>query len=78
MKTLNKTNQTTIWDLSKEREIIKSQTQIIKSLQDANIRLLRDFEVEKNCKNQVYYFILNAGLLEEYQKYTLQNPVEES
>lgn len=29
----------------------------------------RDFEIEKNAKNEAYYFILSNGLLEEFAEF---------
>lgn len=57
-------------------EFIKAQFEIINSLQNRVNQLNKDFEIEKNCKNQVYYFILEKGYLDEYREYTKNNPVQ--
>lgn len=38
--------------------------------------LLKAFSVEKSCKNQAYFFILEKGHLDEYQQYCAENPRE--
>lgn len=57
-------------------EFIKAQFEIINSLQNRVNQLNKDFEIEKNCKNQVYYFILEKGYLDEYREYTQNKPVQ--
>jgi hypothetical protein len=34
----------------------------------------RLFEIEKNCKNQAYFFILSCGHFEEYRGYCKTHP----
>ena len=34
----------------------------------------RLFEIEKNCKNQAYFFILSYGYFEEYREYCKTHP----
>ena len=55
---------------------LKAQLEIINSLQDRVNRLTVDFEIEKNCKNQVYYFILEKGYFDEYKEYTKTHPIK--
>lgn len=38
--------------------------------------LLKAFNVEKSCKNQAYFFILEKGHLNEYQQYCAENTRE--
>lgn len=57
-------------------EFIKAQFEIINSLQNRVNQLNKDFEIEKNCKNQVYFFILEKGYFDEYREYTQNNPVQ--
>lgn len=38
--------------------------------------LLKAFNLEKSCKNQAYFFILEKGYLDEYQQYCAENPCE--
>ena len=57
-------------------EFIKAQFEIINSLQNRVNQLNKDFEIEKNCKNQVYYFIIEKGYLDEYREYTQNKPVQ--
>lgn len=35
----------------------------------------RLFEIEKDCKNRAYFFILSCGHLEEYKEYCKTHPV---
>lgn len=50
-------------------ELIKKQFEIINSLQNRVNELNKDFEIEKNCKNDVYSFILTQGYFDEYLKF---------
>lgn len=34
----------------------------------------RLFEIEKNCKNQAYFFVLSCGHFEEYREYCKTHP----
>ena len=38
--------------------------------------LLKAYNLEKSCKNQAYFFILEKGHLDEYQQYCAENPVK--
>ena len=38
--------------------------------------LLKAYNLEKSCKNQAYFFILEKGHLDEYQQYCTENPVK--
>lgn len=57
-------------------QFLQLQLKQIDSLQERNNRLSTDFEIEMNCKNQAYFFILNNGYFDEYVEYTKQNPVK--
>lgn len=50
-------------------EFIKHQFEIINSLQKRVNELNKDFEIEMNCKNEVYGFILSRGYFDEYVEY---------
>lgn len=60
-----------------EIEIIKQQFEVIECLNRANTELKKAFEIEKNCKNQVYAFIFSKNHFESYKEYTKVNPVKE-
>lgn len=36
--------------------------------------IIKQFNVEKACKNQTYFFILEKGHLKEFQEYCARNP----
>lgn len=57
-------------------EFLKAQLEIIDSLQKRINSLTVDFELEKACKNQVYFFILQKGYFDEYAEYSKNNPVK--
>lgn len=57
-------------------DFLKEQMKIIEGLHKRNNQLSEDFEIEKNCKNQAYFFILRNGYFDEYVEYTKINPVE--
>lgn len=44
--------------------------------QEERTELLKAFNLEKSCKNQAYFFILEKGHLDEYQQYCVENPRE--
>ncbi|PDS23804.1 hypothetical protein [Flavobacterium branchiophilum] len=48
---------------------VKEQSKIIDSLQKRVNELNNDFEIEKDCKNRVYFFILEKGYFDEYVAY---------
>lgn len=54
---------------------IKTKMQLINDLQKRVNQLNKDFEIEKNCKNNAYFFILENGHFDEYVKYNKSNPV---
>lgn len=54
---------------------ILEQIKVIDGLTKRNNQLSTDFEIEKNCKNQAYFFILENGYFDEYVKYSKLNPV---
>lgn len=46
----------------------------VKSLMNRSInQLINDFIVEKNAKNEAYYFILEKGYLEQFKEYSKVN-----
>lgn len=57
-------------------DFLKEQLKTIDGLTKRNNQLSQDFEIEKNCKNQAYFFILKNGYFDEYLEYTKENPVE--
>jgi AAA15 family ATPase/GTPase len=57
-------------------DFLKEQLKTIDGLTKRNNQLSQDFEIEKNCKNQAYFFILQNGYFDEYLEYTKDNPVE--
>jgi hypothetical protein len=57
-------------------DFLKEQLKTIDKLQQRNNMLSSDFEIEKNCKNQAYFFILESGYFDEYVEYTKANPVQ--
>ncbi|OCB78459.1 hypothetical protein [Flavobacterium crassostreae] len=57
-------------------DFLKEQLKTIDGLTKRNNQLSQDFEIEKNCKNQAYFFILQNGYFDEYLEYTKENPVE--
>lgn len=44
--------------------------------QEERTELLKAYNLEKSCKNQTYFFILEKGHLDEYQQYCAENPLE--
>ena len=54
---------------------VKTQLEIINNLQKRVNQLNKDFEIEKNCKNQVYFFILEKGYFDEYVEFNKSNPI---
>ncbi|OWP81643.1 hypothetical protein BWK63_04995 [Flavobacterium covae] len=57
-------------------DFLQEQMKIIDGLTKRYNQVCTDFEIEKNCKNQAYFFILKNGYFEEYVEYTKKNPVE--
>ena len=57
-------------------DFLKEQMKTIDGLTKRNNQLSEDFEVEKKCKNQAYFFILENGYFNEYVNYTKSNPVQ--
>lgn len=55
---------------------VKTQLEIINSLQNRVNQLNKDFEIEKACKNQVYEFIFKNGYFDEYVKFNKSHPVQ--
>ena len=41
----------------------------IKQLQEQLTRVKQDFEIEKNCKNQAYYWIISTGNLKRFAEF---------
>lgn len=58
-----------------ETDFIKAQFKVIDNLQQALNSLKESFELEKACKNQVYYFILSNGLFNDFKAYAENNPL---
>lgn len=54
---------------------VKEQCKVIDSLQQRVNQLNKAFEIEKNCKNQVYSFILKEGYFDEYVAFNAKNPI---
>lgn len=57
-------------------EFVKAQIEVVNGLQKRVNQLNKDFEIEKACKNQVYFFILENGYFDEYVKYSKANPIQ--
>ena len=55
---------------------LQEQIKVIDGLTKRYNQVCTDFEIEKNCKNQVYHYILKNGLFNDYHNYTKSNPVE--
>jgi hypothetical protein len=55
---------------------VMEQMELIDVLHKQIQQLQKAFEIEKNCKNQVYYFILENGYFSEYADYTAKKPVQ--
>jgi hypothetical protein len=75
MKTASKDSDFTI-QFSELPEFVQSQFEIINSLQNRVHQINKDFEIEMNCKNQVYHFIISKGYLNEYIEFNKQNPIK--
>ncbi|MGR3790439.1 hypothetical protein ACUXZJ_05945 [Flavobacterium sp. TN-1] len=54
---------------------VKQQCKVIDNLQQRVNQLNKDFEIEKNCKNKVYFFILEKGYFDEYVEFNKKNPI---
>jgi len=63
-------------NLNQLPNFVKAQLEIINNLQKRVKQVTNDFEIEKNYKNQVYFFILENGYFDEFVKYTEKNPVQ--
>lgn len=64
---------------SKHRKALAStrhthETGEILSLKQQLENYKRLFEIEKNCKNQAYLFVLSCGHFEEYREYCKTHP----
>ncbi len=57
-------------------DFLQEQIKVIDGLTKRYNQVCTDFEIEKNCKNQVYFFILKNGYFDEYVEYTKSNPVK--
>lgn len=42
--------------------------------QEERDELLKELHLEKSCKNQAYFFILESGNLDAFKEYCAQNP----
>lgn len=58
-----------------ETDFLKAQFKVIDNLQQSLNSLKDSFEIEKACKNQVYYFILSNGLFDDFKAYAEKNPL---
>jgi deoxyadenosine/deoxycytidine kinase len=63
-------------EITKLPDFVKKQTEIINSLQKRVNQLNRDFEIEKNCKNQAYFFIVENEYFKEFAEYSKKNPIK--
>lgn len=59
--------------LANVEELLKREDEA--QAQERN-ELLKAYNLEKSCKNQAYFFILEKGHLDEYQQYCAENPRE--
>ena len=57
-------------------DFVKAQLTVIDSLNAQLQQLANDFNIEKACKNQAYFFILENGLFDQYREYVSRNPVK--
>mgnify|MGYP004470103209 FL=1 len=59
--------------LANVEQLLKRESE---AQQEERTELLKAFNLEKSCKNQAYFFILEKGHLDEYQHYCSENPRE--
>lgn len=59
--------------LSNVEELLKRE---VEAQSQERAELLKEFNVEKSCKNQAYFFILEKGHLYQYRQYCAENPLE--
>lgn len=59
--------------LANVEQLLKRESE---AQQEERTELLKAFNLEKSCKNQAYFFILEKGHLDEYQQYCAENPRE--
>lgn len=59
--------------LANVEQLLKRESE---AQQEERTELLKAFNIEKSCKNQAYFFILEKGHLDEYQRYCAENPRE--
>lgn len=62
------------------RTTLTNVEKVLKRESYLNDKQRADFEkaynLEKSCKNQAYFFILENGYLDEFKEYCAQNPVK--
>lgn len=60
------------------RDTLTNAVNVLKSEADrqANERaeIIKKFNIEKSCKNQVYFFILEKGHINEFKEYCARTP----
>lgn len=57
--------------LANVEQLLKRESE---AQQEERTELLKSYNLEKSCKNQAYFFILEKGHLYEYQQYCAENP----
>ena len=63
------------------RDTLINVEKVLKRESSLNDKHRADFEkaynLEKSCKNQAYFFILESGNLDAFKEYCAQNPLQE-
>ena len=57
-------------------KVLKNESDLNDLKAKERAELLKAFNVEKSCKNQAYFFILEKGHLNGFRKYCDSNPLE--
>jgi hypothetical protein len=73
---LNNGSDLPVQQIRIHHKIIKPQ--LMDELMNKSVnQLINDYLIEKNAKNQAYYFILESGLLNEFYDYCFNNKLKE-
>ena len=74
------TNYVGLLKLKSIRTTLTNVEKVLKRESSLNDKQRADFEkaynLEKSCKNQAYFFILESGNLDSFKEYCTQNPLQ--
>jgi hypothetical protein len=55
-------------------DTLTNAANILKSEAYRQVEIIKEFNVEKSCKNQAYFFILESGHINEFEEYCARTP----